>query len=96
MIGLLLGWAVALVDVGQFIPQARHTLRHRTRPDAMRGVSALTWSIATIQGAAWVVYGLGTRHYAVGIPNLVITPICAAILGMKLVSMRRDRAASAP
>lgn len=81
---LILGWLVGIVDVVQFLPQARHTLRQRQDHDAMRGVSLWTWSIATLQGAAWVVYGLGTRHWAVGLPNLVITPLCALILVLRL------------
>ncbi|UDY24164.1 hypothetical protein [Nocardioides sp. Kera G14] len=84
----ILGWLVAIIDIGQFIPQARHTLEHRDNPRAMRGVSVWTWTIATIQGAAWVIYGLGTHHLAVGVPNLVITPICALILALRLRALR--------
>lgn len=88
---LLLGWLVAIVDVVQFIPQARHTLANRFDASAMRGVSAWTWAIATVQGTAWVIYGLGTEHYAIGIPNLIITPICAVILALKLASIRNEK-----
>ncbi len=87
--GLILGWLVAVLDVVQFVPQARHTLEHRNNDTAMRGISVWTWTIATVQGAAWVIYGLGTHHYSVGVPNLVITPICALILALRIRSGRR-------
>ncbi len=85
---LILGWLVGIVDVAQFMPQARHTLRQRGERESMRGVSVWTWGIATVQGAAWVVYGLGTHHWAVGVPNLLITPICALILVLRLRATR--------
>jgi len=94
--GLILGWLVGIIDVVQFLPQARHTIAHRANIQAMRGVSAWTWAIATVQGTAWVIYGLGTHHYAVGVPNLVITPICALILGLKLTADRRVKVSPDP
>ncbi|HWJ81167.1 MAG TPA: hypothetical protein VNS55_02920 [Nocardioides sp.] len=81
---IVLGWLVGVVDVVQFLPQARRTLRlHRDR-EAVRSLSVWTWTIATVQGAAWVVYGFGEGLLPIAIPNLVITPICAVILGIRL------------
>ena len=79
-----LGWLVGITDVGQFLPQARRTFRLRTDPAAMNGLSLWTWTIATVQGAAWVVYGFADGLLPIAIPNLVITPICASILGLRL------------
>lgn len=87
---LVLGWLVGIVDVLQFLPQARHTAAIRHDPAAMAGLSVWTWLIATIQGVAWVVYGFATDHLPVGIPNLVITPVCATILIMRLTHRRRS------
>lgn len=86
-----LAWLVGIVDVGQFLPQARRTVRHRHDAIAMRGLSVWTWAIATTQGAAWIVYGFANELWAIAIPNLVITPVCALILLARL--RHRGRAA---
>lgn len=81
---IVLGWLVGVVDVVQFLPQARRTLHlHRDRT-AIRSLSVWTWTIATVQGAAWVVYGFGEGLLPIAVPNLLITPICAAILAIRL------------
>ncbi len=80
----VLGWLVGVIDVGQFLPQARRTLRLRGDRAAMRGLSVWTWSIATLQGIAWIVYGLGEHLLPIAIPNLIITPICGTILLIRL------------
>jgi uncharacterized protein with PQ loop repeat len=85
-----LGWLLGVVDVGQFVPQARRTLRVRRDPAAIRGLSAWTWAIATVQGMAWIVYGFADQLLPIAIPNLIITPICAAILAMRLRTSRPD------
>jgi len=80
----VLGWLVGVIDVAQFMPQARRVYSRRHHRVAMRGLSLWTWTIATAQGAAWVVYGFADHLLAVAIPNLVITPICAAILAVRM------------
>ncbi|MBS44367.1 MAG: hypothetical protein CMH83_14620 [Nocardioides sp.] len=80
----VLGVLVTVVDVAQFAPQARRTLRLRHDPAALRGLSPVTWSLVTAQGLAWVVYGLGEGLWAVWLPNLVITPVAALVLGLRL------------
>jgi len=77
---VVLGWLVGTVDVGQFLPQATRALRLRDDRTAVRGLSLWTWTIATLQGSAWVVYGFADHLLPIAIPNLVITPICAVIL----------------
>lgn len=81
---MILGWIVGLVDVLQFLPQAGRALRRRNDRLALSGLSASTWLVATAQGAAWVVYGLGSHLMAIALPNLLITPICAGILFLRL------------
>jgi uncharacterized protein with PQ loop repeat len=83
-----LGWLVGLVDVGQFLPQARRTLRLRRDHAAIRGLSVWTWTIASLQGIAWVVYGFADHLLPIAIPNLIITPICVAILAIRLSTPR--------
>ncbi len=85
---LVLGWLVAIVDIGQFVPHAGRTLRQRHDVRAMHGLSVWTWTIATIQGAAWVVYGFADHLLPIALPNLAITPVCAAILFLRLRSRR--------
>jgi hypothetical protein len=75
---------VGVVDVLQFVPQAGRTIRRRNDATALGGLSTWTWAIATLQGVAWVVYGLGEGLMAIALPNLVITPICATILVLRL------------
>lgn len=87
---LVLGWLVGIVDVLQFVPQARHTAAIRHDARALAGLSAWTWLIATIQGAAWIVYGFATDHLPVAIPNVIITPLCATILVMRLTHAREE------
>jgi len=90
----ILGWLVGIVDIAQFLPQARHTAKIRHDRRAMAGLSAWSWLIATIQGAAWVVYGFATDHLPIAIPNVVITPLCAVILTMRLLHRRADAGSS--
>jgi uncharacterized protein with PQ loop repeat len=88
---VILGWVVGLVDVLQFIPQAGRALRRRNDGVALSGLSTSTWVVATAQGGAWVVYGLGSHLMAIALPNLLITPICATILVLRLRSPSRRR-----
>jgi uncharacterized protein with PQ loop repeat len=81
---VILGWIVGLVDVLQFLPQAGRALRRRNDRLALSGLSASTWLVATAQGGAWVVYGLGEHLMAIALPNLLITPICGGILFLRL------------
>jgi uncharacterized protein with PQ loop repeat len=90
----VLGWLVGVTDVAQFLPQARRTFRLRADHAAMSGLSLWTWTIATLQGTAWIVYGFADGLLPIAIPNLVITPICASILGMRLRHEYRRRRAS--
>ncbi|HWI42150.1 MAG TPA: hypothetical protein VNS81_00920 [Nocardioides sp.] len=80
----VLGWLVGVIDVLQFLPQLRRVVQRRHDVQAVRGLSVTTWTIATIQGAAWVVYGTAEQLWPIALPNLLITPVCAAILGLRL------------
>ena len=86
---VVLGWLVGVVDVLQFVPQASRTVRRHRDHSAMAGLSGWTWSIATVQGAAWVIYGFDEHLLPIAIPNLVITPICATILLLRTRRLRR-------
>jgi len=86
---VLLGWVVAVLDVAQFLPQARRTALRRHDHEAIRGLSVWTWSIATVQGAAWIVYGFAEGLLPIAIPNVVITPVCAFVLALRLRYGRR-------
>lgn len=89
---LLIGWLVAVLDVGQFLPQARRAVGRRNDRTAIRGLSPWTWTIATIQGTAWIIYGFAEHLLPIAIPNVIITPICATILTLRLVYGRSSRA----
>lgn len=80
----VLGWAVGILDVVQFLPQLRRALRLRRDHAAIRDLSVWTWSIATIQGTAWVVYGFAEGLLPIAVPNVVITPVCATLLILRL------------
>ena len=84
----VLGWLVGIVDVAQFLPQTRRALARRRTPGGLAGLSVWTWSIATVQGAAWVVYGIANGLPAIAWPNLVIAPACALVLGLRLAAGR--------
>jgi MtN3 and saliva related transmembrane protein len=79
-----LGLAVAVVDVGQFLPQAHRTFRVRHDRVAVRGLSLWTWTLASLQGLAWIVYGFAEGLLPIAVPNLVITPICLWIVVVRL------------
>jgi uncharacterized protein with PQ loop repeat len=91
---VVLGWLVGVIDVGQFLPQARRTLRLRHDRAAMRGLSPWTWTIATLQGLAWIVYGFAEQLLPIALPNLIITPICASILAIRLRHRHQSPAAA--
>ena len=88
----ILGWLIGIIDVGQFVPQARRAFRLRHDPTAIGGLSVWTWSLATAQGTAWIVYGYAEGLLPIAIPNLIITPLCAVILALRV----RYRPAPAP
>lgn len=79
---LVLGWLVGIIDVAQFLPHGFKTLR--SSAEQLYGLSVATWTIATLQGAAWVVYGFAQGLLPIALPNLVITPICALVLTLRL------------
>ena len=85
---LVLGWLVGVIDVAQFVPQTRRALARRLEPGGLAGLSVWTWSIATVQGAAWVVYGFANDLHAIAVPNLLITPACATVLLARLAAIR--------
>ncbi len=89
-----LGWLVGVVDVAQFLPHARRTIDKRHDAKAMSGLSVWTWTIATVQGLAWIVYGAANGLLPILLPNLVITPVCAGILAMRLAA--RPKGADGP
>jgi len=86
----VLGWLVGVIDVAQFLPQARRVIAQRHDRDALGSLSIATWTIATIQGVAWVVYGTAEHLTAIAVPNLLITPTCAAILTVRVWHRRRE------
>jgi len=90
----IVGYLAALIDVGQFTPQALRTVRRRDDAHAMRGISVTAYAIATAQAILWVVYGFATDRLPIAIPNLVIAPACATILALALVTRRRDQRAN--
>jgi uncharacterized protein with PQ loop repeat len=85
-----IGYLAAVIDVGQFTPQALHSVRRRRDHHAMRGVSVAAYSLATAQAVLWVVYGFATDRLPVALPNLLIAPACATILAIGVLSRRRS------
>lgn len=81
---LVLGWLVGIIDVAQFVPQTRRAMALRRVVGGLAGLSVTTWSIATVQACAWVVYGFAEHLYAIAVPNLLIAPACATILVARL------------
>lgn len=61
----------------------------RSSAEQLFGLSIWTWTIATAQGAAWVVYGFAEGLLPIALPNVVITPICALVLVLRLRARRR-------
>ena len=79
MIGFI-GYLAAVVDLGQFAPQAWQTVRQRTDRHALGGLSVAAYAVATAQAVLWVVYGFATGRLPIALPNLLIAPACATIL----------------
>jgi MtN3 and saliva related transmembrane protein len=79
---VIIGYIAAVIDVGQFAPQLWRTIRRRNQYEAMRGLSIVTYLIATAQAILWVIYGLATDRLPIGLPNLFIAPACAYILAL--------------
>lgn len=84
----VVGYLAALIDIGQFTPQAWRTVRRREDAHAMRGISVAAYSIATTQAVLWVVYGFATDRLPIALPNLVIAPACATILVLGIIARR--------
>ena len=80
----VLGWVVGLLDVVQFLPQLRRAVGLRHDHRAVRDLSVWTWTIATVQGTAWVIYGFAEGLLPIALPNLLITPVCATLLFLRL------------
>jgi uncharacterized protein with PQ loop repeat len=83
---VVIGYLAAIVDVGQFAPQLWRAIRRRNEYEAMRGLSAVTYAIATAQSILWIIYGFATDRLPIGLPNLFIAPACAYILLLALRS----------
>ncbi|HEY3737835.1 MAG TPA: hypothetical protein VGL26_10370 [Jatrophihabitans sp.] len=91
---VVIGWLVAVIDIAQFVPQARRALRLRTHPRALHGLSLWTWCVATGQAVLWVVYGFATDRLPIAIPNVVIAPLSALVLLLALRSRNGSRVRS--
>ncbi len=87
---VVIGYLAAVIDVGQFAPQLWRTIRRRHDRQAMRGLSVVTYLIATVQAILWVVYGFATNRLPIALPNLFIAPACAYILSAALSARRRS------
>jgi uncharacterized protein with PQ loop repeat len=81
---VVIGYVAAVIDVAQFTPQLWRTIRRRREDQAMRGLSVVTYLIATTQAVLWVIYGFATNRLPIGLPNLFIAPACAYILVLAL------------
>jgi uncharacterized protein with PQ loop repeat len=89
---VVIGYLAAIIDVGQFTPQLIRTIRRRNEYEAMKGLSVVTYSIATAQAILWVIYGFATDRLPIGLPNLFIAPACAYILSLAVRSrLRRSK-----
>jgi uncharacterized protein with PQ loop repeat len=77
---VLIGYLAAIVDVGQFAPQLWRAIRRRNEYEALKGLSVVTYVIATAQAILWIIYGFATDRLPIGLPNLFIAPACAYIL----------------
>jgi uncharacterized protein with PQ loop repeat len=81
---VVIGYIAAVIDVGQFAPQLWRTIRRRNEFEAMKGLSIVTYLIATAQAILWIIYGFATDRLPIGLPNLFIAPACAYILLLAL------------
>lgn len=81
---VVIGYIAAVIDVGQFAPQLWRTIRRRNEFEAMKGLSIVTYLIATAQAILWIIYGFATDRLPIGLPNLFIAPACAYILILAL------------
>jgi uncharacterized protein with PQ loop repeat len=88
---VLVGVLVVVADIAQFVPQARHALRLRGKPAALRGLSLWTWAVASAQAILWVIYGFATNRLPIAVPNVVIAPICLLVLTLAVRSHRGAR-----
>ncbi len=86
-----IGYAAAIIDVGQFAPQLWRTIQRRHDAQAMSALSLVAYVIATAQAVLWVVYGFATNRLPIGLPNLFIAPACAYIFALALRSRFRGR-----
>ena len=86
----LVGWLVIVIDIGQFVPQAYRTVGLHLQRHSLRGLSLWTWSVASVQAALWVVYGLETDRLPIALPNLLIAPVCLLIVALAALARRRD------
>jgi len=87
---LVIGYIAAVIDVAQFAPQLWRAMRRPFDRAAMRGLSLVTYAIATSQAILWVVYGFATSRLPIGIPNLFIAPSCGYIFFLAFHARRSD------
>jgi uncharacterized protein with PQ loop repeat len=87
---VVIGYIAAVIDVGQFAPQLWRAIHRRHQYQAMKGLSVVTYGIATAQAILWVIYGFATNRLPIGLPNLFIAPACAYILALSLRARLRS------
>lgn len=82
------GYAAAGLTTLSFVPQAWHTFR----TGDTSGISLAMYSAFTLGVVLWLVYGLLIGAWPVVLANVVTLALAVAILAMKVVLERRDRA----
>ncbi len=75
-----IGSIAACLTTASFVPQVWHTLRTRD----VSGISLGMYSLFTVGGALWLVYGILMVAWPIIIANAITTSLALAILVMKL------------
>jgi len=84
----IVGSLAAILTTISFLPQAWHSFKTRD----VSGVSLGMYSVFTVGVALWLVYGLLLRAWPIVVANVITLGLAMAILGMKVVFGRVERA----
>ena len=84
----IVGSLAAILTTASFLPQAWHSFKTKD----VSGVSLGMYSVFTVGVALWLVYGLLLRAWPIVVANVITLGLAMAILGMKVVFGRVERA----
>lgn len=79
------GFLAAILTTSANFPQAYKIIKTRSTKD----ISVLTYSLLTVGGVLWIMYGVFNKDIPLILANAISTSLCIIILILKAISKKQ-------